>query len=165
MDIKRLSRWWVVGLAFYVLNLAVLYVLTARLRMPLMLSTLLAAEMLALMRFWVNDRWVFGQRQFQWMRLWQYHLANGASFAVWWSVTNVLPVFGIHYLVAATLATVSSVGLTMLTHFSWIWRRGGTGKVPRRGMPEGGELAGEVGAPAADRPGGAVGAMETVDRD
>lgn len=123
MDIKTIARWWAVGLAFYLLGLGVLYLLTGLWHLPNIFSTLLAGEALALLRFWLNERWVFRANAGSlWKRLWQYHVANAGGFAIWWVVANVLPIFSIHYLVASTIGTGCSVGFSMLTHFFWVWR-------------------------------------------
>ena len=108
---RSLARWWIVGLAFYGGGLGALYLFQDILALPLMLGTLLAAEFTTLLRFFVNDRWVFGHRRPTWLRLWQYHVAGAGGFVVWWTIANLLPRFGIHYLVASTLGTGCSVFL------------------------------------------------------
>jgi putative flippase GtrA len=120
---RSLSRWWVVGIAFYLGGLGVLFFFREVLGMPLIFGTLLAAESTTLLRFFINDRWVFGHRRPTWLRLWQYHAAGAAGFAVWWTAANILPPFGIHYLLASTIGTGCSVFFSMLTNFFWIWRR------------------------------------------
>jgi putative flippase GtrA len=117
-----LGRWWIVGLAFYGAGLGVLYVFIGILRLPLMLGTLLAAEFTLLLRFAVNDRWVFGHRTPAWARLWQFHVASAGGGAIWWVVANLLPRFGVNYLIAATAGTACSVFFSMFTNFLWVWR-------------------------------------------
>jgi putative flippase GtrA len=119
-----LGRWWIVGLAFHIVGLGALYVFKEVLNLPLMVLTLMAAECTLLVRFLVNDRWVFGHRCPTWSRLWQYHAASAGGAAIWWSVSNLLPRFGIHYLIAATIGTGCSVFFSMFTNFLWIWRQG-----------------------------------------
>lgn len=120
---RSLGRWWIVGLGFYVGGLGVLYLFRDVLALPLMLGTLVAAELTALLRFLINDRWVFGHARPTWRRLWQYHVACAGGTAVWWIVANALPQFGVHYLVASTIGTGCSVFFSMLSNFAWIWRR------------------------------------------
>jgi len=125
LDTKALGRWWIVGLLFYGVSLGILYFLTGVLRLPLIISTSVGSEILSLLRFWINERWVFRQRgPFTWKRLWQFHVAYAGGFAIWWLAGNLLPLFGIHYLIASTIGTACSVGTSMTTHFFWVWRKG-----------------------------------------
>jgi putative flippase GtrA len=118
-----LARWWLVGMGFTGFGMGILYVLVDLLRIPLLPGSALGAEIVTLLRFFTNDRWVFGHHSPTWKRLGQYHLANASSFVIWWSVTNILPFWGLHYLLAAIVATACSVGWSMITNFLWIWRR------------------------------------------
>jgi putative flippase GtrA len=70
-DRRRLAYWWVVGGAFTLLNIPVLYLLVEVLATSLPVATLIAGEAGLLARFLVNDRWVFGRRRPTWGRLWQ----------------------------------------------------------------------------------------------
>jgi putative flippase GtrA len=121
--LKSVARWWVVGLLFTAWSTGVLYVVISRWRWSVPVGTFTTAEVGTVLRFLVNDRWVFGHPRPTLRRFWQYHLANAGGFVIWWSVCNVLPLYGIHYLIASLLATGCSVALSMLTNFLWIWRR------------------------------------------
>ena len=119
---QRITRWWTVGLGFTFLNIPILYVLVDVLAIPLAAATVLAGEAGLLVRFLVNDRWVFQEQRPTWHRLWQYHVAAAGGFVIWWSATNLLSRSGIHYLVASLLATAFSVAWSMGTNFLWVWR-------------------------------------------
>jgi putative flippase GtrA len=123
MPWRTLGRWFVVGLIFLGAGTAFLYIAVDRLHMPLMLATLASAEVILLIRFLVNDRWVFGNRFPTWMRLWQFHIAGAGGFAIWWVVANTLPHFGVHYLIASAAGSASSMSLSIMTNFFWIWRK------------------------------------------
>lgn len=120
----EMLRWWIVGLGFVLVNMGFLYVLVELLRMPVVLATVVAAEAGTLLRFLVNDRWVFGKARPSWGRLWQYHVANAASLAIWWGATNLFAYFGAHYMIASVMAMACSVFISVLTNFFWIWRHG-----------------------------------------
>jgi len=122
-DRRRLGYWWIVGMAFTLLNLPTLYLLVDVLAVPLAAATLMAGEAGLLARFLVNDRWVFGEQRPTLQRLGQYHLAVAGGFVIWWTATNTLSRFGIHYLLAALLGTGASVAWSMVTNFLWVWRR------------------------------------------
>jgi putative flippase GtrA len=118
-----MARWWAVGLLFLVINIPLLYVLRDVMGLPVWLATLLGGEIGTLARFFVNDRWVFGNPRPTWRRLVQYHVAVASSFVIWWVVTNALTQLGMHYLLSAIAAQAVSVGWSMITNFGWIWRR------------------------------------------
>ena len=117
-----MGRWWIVSLCFWVAGLGILYAFISLLRMPLTLGTLLAAEITVVLRFLINDRWVFGYRRPSWGRLWQFHLACAGGAAIWWCVANALPRLGVYYLIASAAGSAASVFFSMTSNFRWIWR-------------------------------------------
>ena len=120
---RALGRWWIVGLTFLVVGSAILYVFVSLLRWPLTIATVVSAEITLQIRFLINDRWVFGHPRPAWSRLWQFHVASAGGSSIWWVVANVLPRFGIHYLIASAVGSACSVCFSMLTNFLWVWRR------------------------------------------
>jgi putative flippase GtrA len=120
---RAIGRWWVIGVSFYLVGLVILYVVIGLLRVPLLTGTLLTAEATTILRYCINDRWVFEERSLSWTRFWQYHLANAGGFAIWWTIVNVLPHLGVHYLLASTVGTGCSMISTMASNFLWVWRK------------------------------------------
>jgi putative flippase GtrA len=118
-----LVRWMIAGGAFMGLSTLFLYLAVGLLGMPVMVGTLVSAELCTLLRYLVNDHWVFGHPKPSWRRLWQYHVANGAAFGIWWVATNAMNLLGVHYLLAGILAVGFSTGFSMGTNFFWIWRK------------------------------------------
>jgi putative flippase GtrA len=114
-------RWWIVGVVFLGVNIALLYLFIDMIGLPVLVSTFIAAEIGVLLRFVVNDRWVFRQSGITLQRLWQYHVAIAGSFAVWWISTNVIVFFGGHYMIASVIGMACSVLLSIATNFFWIW--------------------------------------------
>ena len=140
---ESVRRWLIVGFAFTGGGLIVLYILRDILRLPLIVATSVGAEATLLLRFLINDRWVFGHRRPTWTRLCQFHVASAGGGAIWWVVANLLPRFGVHYLLAASAGTACSVMFSMATNFLWIWRkRGGHSSAARPGDAERTETAG-----------------------
>jgi putative flippase GtrA len=111
------------GIAFYFGSLGTLYVFRHVLRIELWAATLVSAEVSLVLRFLINDRWVFNRVRPSWQRLWRYHLASAGGAGVWWLVANVLPRFGVHYLLAATAGSVCAAFFGMASNFLWIWRK------------------------------------------
>ena len=117
------GRWLVVGAGFYFIGLAGLFLSVDVLRMPMLVATFLVAESTTLVRYVVNDRWVFKEQHLSWKRLWQFHAGNAGGFLVWWTLANLLPLVGVHYLIASTLGVGCSMVSTIVAHFLWIWRK------------------------------------------
>lgn len=115
-------RWLAAGVAFMGINTALLYLFISGLGLSVWVGTLAAGECNTLLRYFVNDRWVFGHRHPTFRRLVQYHVANAGALAVWWGVTNLLNAAGIHYLLAGLLAIACSTGVSFATNFYWVWR-------------------------------------------
>ena len=116
-------RWSVIGGLFSVLGLGLLHVFFAIFHWPYWFATALQAELCTVLRFLVNDRWVFGERRPTWTRFVHYHIANAGSFAVWWGIANLLQWQGVHHLVAAILAAACSFGVSLVSNFFWVWRK------------------------------------------
>jgi putative flippase GtrA len=127
---QSIGRWWIVGLGFTAGGLGVLYLLKDVLHWPLWVGTAIGSEVIMLLRFLANDRWVFGHRRPSWKRLWQFHVASAGGSLIWWVVANVLPRFGVYYLIAALAGTGCSVLFSMATNFLWIWSGHGRTAVP-----------------------------------
>jgi putative flippase GtrA len=119
----RRVRWFVVAGGFTVFGLGLLKLFVGVWHWPYAVSTLVQSETCNLLRFFVNDRWVFGRARPTWRRLWQYHVANALGFAVWWAGANALKAAGMNYLLASVFAMLGSAGVSILTNFCWIWRK------------------------------------------
>ena len=117
-----IPRWLLAGLAFMGLTSLFLYVFVDQLGTSVMVGTLLSLEASTLLRFYVNEKWVFASHNLSWRRLGQYHVANAGASAVWWVAANLLNHFGVHHLLAAVLAVGLSTGVSMASNFLWVWR-------------------------------------------
>lgn len=116
-------RWLVAGLAFMGITSLFLYLFVDLLGASVMVGTLLSLEGSTLLRFYVNEKWVFAsQHRMSWRRLGQYHVANAGASAVWWIATNLLNLYGVHHILAAILAVGLSTGFSMASNFLWVWR-------------------------------------------
>src|SRR5262245_14741056 len=114
---RAIGRWWVVGLSFFAIGIPILYLLIDVLKLRLIWGTLLAAEVTTILRYGINDRWVFGELRPTWKRFWQFHVANAGGFVIWYSSVNLLPTLGVHYLIASVVGTGTSVFMSMATNF------------------------------------------------
>lgn len=116
-------RWFAVATAFTLLGLGLLKLFVGVLQWPYAVSTFVQSETCNLLRFFVNDRWVFRKERPTWKRLWQYHVANALGFLVWWGGANALKAAGMNYLAASLVAMLGSVGVSLATNFGWIWKK------------------------------------------
>jgi 8-oxo-dGTP pyrophosphatase MutT (NUDIX family) len=120
---KSIVRWLAAGLFFMGVNTGFLYLLVRLAALRVVVATVVSAEICTVLRFILNEWWVFGTNIFSWRRLWQYHLANGGAFLVWWAGTNVLTGIGLNYIAASILAVSLSTGFSFASNFFWIWRK------------------------------------------
>ncbi len=119
----RKRRWFVVAFGFTALGLGLLKWFVEGLHWSYAFSTFVQSETCNLLRFVVNDRWVFGYPRPTWKRLGQHHVANALSFLIWWAGANGLKAAGMNYLLASLVAILGSFGVSWLTNFYWIWRK------------------------------------------
>jgi len=104
------------------INTGLLFVLVRYMGLSVWISTLISAEACTVLRYVLNESWVFGTKILSRKRLWQYHAANASAFVVWWVATNALSKAGMNYLLASVLAVGFSTGVSMVSNFLWIWR-------------------------------------------
>lgn len=128
---EALARWLLVGLVFMGVTSLFLFWAVDIAGLSVAVGSLVAAEMATLLRYWVNEYWVFRTRSPSWLKLGQFHVANASATAIWWIATNLLDRLGLHHLLAAILAVGLSTGISLVCNFRWIWRR----KVPLADAP------------------------------
>lgn len=119
----RLLKWFGAGLAMMGITTVFLFLFVDTLGLSVPVATFLAAEACTLLRFLINDYWVFGRRNPTFRSCVHYHIANAGAFAVWWVTANLLTVLGMYYLVAGIAAVGCSTLVSLTTNFFWIWRK------------------------------------------
>lgn len=117
-----LVRWLAAGVAFMGITSFFLFLFVDLLGASVMVGTLLALEASTLLRFFVNEKWVFASQTMSWRRLGHYHVANAGASVVWWVATNLLNRLGMHHMLAAILAVGFSTGFSIASNFLWVWR-------------------------------------------
>ena len=121
MTWARLLRWCGAGVAFMAVTSALLYTFVEFAGLPVPVATLITAEICTLLRFLVNHYWVFRQRDPTWRQCFEYHVATAGGFVTWWVVSNVLTLFGVHYLLASVFAVPFSALVNLAGSFLWVW--------------------------------------------
>jgi putative flippase GtrA len=119
---RRVASWFLLGLTASLLELALLRGLYEGLLWPLPVATAVAAETLILVKFLVNDRYIFGHRLPTLNRCARYHGASAGALVVYWLVINALSLAaGIPYVVAFLVGTGAAFTWSLLTNFLWVW--------------------------------------------
>ena len=116
--------WWFgLGLLGSVAELGLLRVLVDGLQWWLPLATATAAETLALLKFLLADRWIFGHPAPTLRRAMKYHGAAAGALAVYWLVINGLALtLATPYVVGFVLGTGAAFTWSLATNFLWVWR-------------------------------------------
>jgi dolichol-phosphate mannosyltransferase len=119
---RRLAGWFALGLVASLLELGLLRGLVEVGRVPLPVATALAAEVLIIFKFLLNDRLVFNHHWPTVGRLMRYHGASAGALVVYWVVVNALSlVLGVVYVLAFVVGTAAAFGWSLLTNFLWVW--------------------------------------------
>jgi len=120
---RRLASWFVLGLTASLLELGLLHALYEVLQWPLPIATAVAAEVLILFKFLLNDRLVFNHTWPTFGRLVRYHGASAGALAVYWMVINGLNLLlGVEYVIAFVAGTAAAFTWSLFTNFLWVWR-------------------------------------------
>ena len=116
-------RWIVIGAAFLIFNAIFMWILVEKIHLAVFFATVLSAEVCTILRFFVNEHWVFRTGRCCWIRLGQFHGANAGAFFLWLVVTNLLVGKGVHYQLASVAGVGCSVGASFVSNFFWVWRQ------------------------------------------
>ena len=124
IDTRRVAAWTVLGLGAAAAELGLLRLFYEGLAVPLPVATALAAEVLILVKFVLNDRWVFGHPHPTLDRAVRYHGACAGALVVYWVVINALAgLLGVPYALGFVIGTVASFVWSLVTNFLWVWSR------------------------------------------
>ena len=122
---RRLASWFLLGLTASLLELVLLRVLYELLHWQLPIASAIAAEVLILFKFLLNDRFVFNHAWPTFRRLARYHGASAGALAVYWVSINVLSLLlGIEYIAAFLVGTAAAFTWSLLTNFLCVWAVG-----------------------------------------
>lgn len=118
---NKYYRWFFVGGVFALINSLLLYLLIDLSSLSIPVGTALAAEFCTLLRYFINEYWVFKHGKASIKGCIHFHVVNMLSWASWWLVVNFLVVYGIHYQLSSILALGVSTCVSLFTNFYWIW--------------------------------------------
>lgn len=136
---RRVSAWFLLGVTASLVELALLRLLYEVWLWPLPVATAAAAEVLIVVKFLVNDRFVFGHEWPNLSRLLKYHGASAGALVVYWIVVNGLAaLLSLPYVLAFIVGTGAAFAWSLITNFLWVWAPPGraTTEVPLPAIPE-----------------------------
>ena len=123
--VRQFAGWFVLGVAAFGAEVAMLGALHQWLGCPLWLASAMAAEVVLVGRFVSTDRYVFGHSHPTIGRCCRFHVAAAGSFAVSWLVLNgSAAVLDVQYVIAAFLGSAAAFVWSGLTNFLWVWKIG-----------------------------------------
>src|SRR4051794_6549952 len=103
-----IGRWWTGWIVLFFVGLAVLYFFEEVWKIPLLLGSLVAAEVTPVVRYGINDWWVFRERRPSWARFCRFHVVSVGGFLIWWVMTNLLAHWGVYYMFASAGGTAGA---------------------------------------------------------
>ena len=119
---RRVATWILFGATASLLELALLRELYEGLQWPLPIATAVAAEVLIIFKFLMNDRFVFNHAWPTFGRLLKYHGASAGALVVYWVAINALTLLGgVPYIPAFVLSTAAAFTWSLVTNFLWVW--------------------------------------------
>ena len=123
MRFGRLLKFGAVGATGVIINTAILYVLSRRLGLPLVLSSAIAVELAIVSNFFWNNRWTFACRSSSLTRFVKFNVASLAGLTV--NVTTVwgLTRTGLFFLAANLIGIAVGVAVNYACSVIWVWRR------------------------------------------
>ena len=121
---RRVAGWVLLGITASLLELLLLRGLYELAEWPLPIATAVAAEVLIIVKFLLNDRFIFNHEAPTVRRLLRYHGASAGALAVYWLAINALSLLaGMPYVLAFVVSTGLAFSWSLITNFLWVWAR------------------------------------------
>ncbi len=119
---RRVAGWSLLGLSASIVEFVLLRGLYEALGLPLPVASAVAAEVMIMVKFLLNDRYVFGHAWPTFRRLVRYHGASAGALIVYWLVINAVSVLGGEpYVAGFVIGTAAAFTWSLLTNFFWVW--------------------------------------------
>ena len=119
---KKALKWFGAGLVFMGLAPLWMYCFVEIYGINVYLATFLAAEINTILRYFVNNFFVFNRSEFSVRGIFNYHIANAGALAIWWIASSVFIFLGVHYLYAGVMAVAFSTLFSFYSNFFWVWK-------------------------------------------
>lgn len=120
--IGRVAKFAVVGFAGILINMGVLYLLSRRLGLPLVLSSGVAVELAVISNFLLNSSWTFACQP-SLPRFAKFNVASLAGLAVNVTAVWLLTRLGLYLLAADLIGAAVGFVVNYLFSVLWVWGR------------------------------------------
>jgi len=121
-SLLRFTRFGVVGASGVVVNEGLLYVGHGRLRLPLLLASVIAIECAIISNYLLNDRWTFHHPHPAWRRFWRFNAVSLVGMAVNLAALALLTRFtALAYWAANPIAVVAAFAVNYLLNVYWTY--------------------------------------------
>jgi dolichol-phosphate mannosyltransferase len=121
-DLSSLSKFLVVGGSGVLVNSLALLLLFQGAHLPLVVASILSAELAIGNNFWWNDRWTFKRMQLSWRRFARFNLVSLGGLVVTtctlWVLAGHLHVY---YLTANLLGIALATTWSFVANSFWTW--------------------------------------------
>jgi putative flippase GtrA len=122
LNFKKVLKWLAMGLLFMGITTFILMFFVEKLKFSVQVSTFLTAEIVTIIRFYLNSYWVFKVKGPTLRNLFQYHVANISGLIIWIASTNLLAFLGVNYIVAGIFSVFLSTTFSFYSNFFWVWK-------------------------------------------
>jgi putative flippase GtrA len=120
---KKIILWLVYGVVTTLISTVILFIFVDVLKLQLPIASAFAGELSLLIRFLLNNFFIFKIQNIKIQTLFKFHLAMGLGFIIWWSITNILFGIGFHYILAGLTATLIATLFNLLSNFLYVWKK------------------------------------------
>ncbi len=118
----KIFKWVLIGFVLLFVSNLIAFFLVEFFSIPFFYSSIFSALICNLLRFFINNFWVFKDNSFSFYKFYKFQISSGFSFVVWWSFANTLVYFGVFYLLALNIAAILSTLINLFVNFLWVWR-------------------------------------------
>ena len=120
----RIGTFALVGGAGTVVNTAALYLLHARLHLPLIAASMIAVELAVVGNYLLNDRWTFRGYPSSVRRFAKFNASSLGGLAMNVVILSTLTNLGVHFLVANLVGIAAGFAVNFALSASWVWADG-----------------------------------------
>src|SRR6266568_5880433 len=121
-DLRRLSKFLVVGGTGVLVNSLALFILFQWTHLPLVVASALSTELGIVNNFYWNDRWTFGRTQLSLRRFAQFNLVSLAGLVIaTYTLWGLVRSLGVYYLAANLLGIAVATAWNFAANSFWTW--------------------------------------------
>lgn len=124
----KILKFGIVGGSGVVVNMGLLYILTAYFHIDYKIASIFAIEMSIITNFLLNNYWTWQDQRDKnfWLKMMQYHISVGiaAILANWLLLIFLTEVVGIYYMISNLIGIAVGTALNFVINDLWTFRTG-----------------------------------------